>query len=264
MEGEVESQEAEGQGAVGGGQDHEPVKINQRITGYSVKETGGEGVEDEVQGEYVTDPPPRPRPIERPDEVWGRTFKLKTPVHDHAFYVTVNHVELEDGTIRPFELFINTKDPDMGAMLGILGRTASAVWRQGGDYLFLLDEWEEVYNPNGGFFVPKRGWCPSVVAYIGWTLRDHFKRLGLLGDPKNDLTQEQRQALEDHIAEKTGKTKYAVPEEDKPTTNPEDMEQEPVSHGGAEPFQCKDCKEWAVYIMDGCPTCAACGSSKCG
>ena len=60
-----------------------------------------------------------------------------TPVSDHAMYVTINDIVLNEGTPheqrRPFEIFLNSKNRslsvDRGAPRGIM----SAVFRKGGD-----------------------------------------------------------------------------------------------------------------------------------
>ena len=54
--------------------------------------------------------------IKRPDVLIGSTYKIKTPVSDHAMYVTINDIVLNEGTEyeqrRPFEVFINSKNLD--------------------------------------------------------------------------------------------------------------------------------------------------------
>ena len=54
--------------------------------------------------------------IQRPEMLVGSTYKIKTPVSDHAMYVTINDILLNEGTVhesrRPFEIFINSKNLD--------------------------------------------------------------------------------------------------------------------------------------------------------
>lgn len=51
--------------------------------------------------------------IERPDVLIGSTYKIKSPLFEHALYVTINDIVLNQGTAhelrRPFEIFINSK-----------------------------------------------------------------------------------------------------------------------------------------------------------
>ncbi|MDG2376025.1 MAG: NrdJb, partial [Woeseiaceae bacterium] len=52
--------------------------------------------------------------LERPEMLVGSTYKVKTPVSDHAMYVTINDIVLNRHTVheqrRPFEVFINSKN----------------------------------------------------------------------------------------------------------------------------------------------------------
>ena len=54
--------------------------------------------------------------LERPEVLIGSTYKIKTPISDHAMYVTINDIVLNEGTEyeqrRPFEVFINSKNLD--------------------------------------------------------------------------------------------------------------------------------------------------------
>ena len=51
--------------------------------------------------------------LERPEMLIGSTYKNKTPISDHAMYVTINDIVLNEGTEyeqrRPFEIFIDRK-----------------------------------------------------------------------------------------------------------------------------------------------------------
>ena len=52
--------------------------------------------------------------VERPEALIGATYKVKSPLFEHALYVTINDIVLNPGTEhelrRPFELFINSKN----------------------------------------------------------------------------------------------------------------------------------------------------------
>ncbi len=54
--------------------------------------------------------------LEQPEMLIGSTYKVKTPISDHAMYVTINDIVLNEGTEyekrRPFEVFINSKNLD--------------------------------------------------------------------------------------------------------------------------------------------------------
>ena len=82
--------------------------------------------------------------LERPEELIGSTYKIKTPVSDHAMYVTINDILLNEGTVhesrRPFEIFINSKNLDHYQWIVALTRIISAVFRKGGDVTFMVEE----------------------------------------------------------------------------------------------------------------------------
>jgi len=81
--------------------------------------------------------------LERPEVLIGSTYKIKTPVSDHAMYVTINDIVLNEGTAheqrRPFEVFINSKNLDHFQLIVALTRVISAVFRKCGDTTFLVD-----------------------------------------------------------------------------------------------------------------------------
>src|SRR5262249_26435517 len=49
------------------------------------------------------------QPLDRPEALPGKTYKVKWPDSEHAIYITVNDVVM-DGRRRPFEVFINSKN----------------------------------------------------------------------------------------------------------------------------------------------------------
>ena len=68
------------------------------------------------------------QPLSRPEELPGRTYKLRWPESDHAIYVTLNDI-VRDGRRRPFEVFINSKNMEHYAWTVALTRMISAVFR---------------------------------------------------------------------------------------------------------------------------------------
>ena len=54
--------------------------------------------------------------VERPELLLGSTYKVKTPLSEHALHITINDIVLNPGTDhelrRPFEVFINSKSMD--------------------------------------------------------------------------------------------------------------------------------------------------------
>ena len=140
----------------------------------------------------------------RPEHLLGATYKIKPPMSDHALYITINDILLNEGTEHeqrhPYEVFINSKNMDHFQWVVALTRVISAVFRKGGDVTFLVDELKAVFDPKGGYF-KKGGFMPSLVAEIGFAIESHLQTIGLLDKPELSSAQ---QAL---IAEK--KAAYA-------------------------------------------------------
>ncbi len=123
--------------------------------------------------------------LRRPEVLLGSTYKIKTPLSEHALYVTVNDIVLNEGTEheqrRPFEIFINSKNMDHFQWIVALTRIMSAVFRKGGDITFLVEELRSVFDPRGGYFKKGGRFMPSLVADIGDVLEHHLRRIGMLG-----------------------------------------------------------------------------------
>ncbi len=171
------------------------------------------------------------RPLDRPDALLGRTYKIKWLESDHAFYITINDVE-KDGRRRPFEVFINSKNMEAYAWALALTRMISAVFRRGGDVSFVVDELKAIFDPRGGQWMAGR-YVPSLLAAIGEVIERHMIEIGFLGmrSPQTVTTASFAQKL---------------PRE------------------GAPAHFCPRCGEASFVRMEGCDSCLSCGYSKCG
>ncbi len=180
----------------------------------------------------------------------GSTYKIATPLSEHALYVTVNDVILNDGTEhelrRPFEMFINSKNMDHFQWIVALTRIISAVFRKGGDVVFLVEELRSVFDPHGGYFKKGGKFAPSLVAEIGDVLENHLRMIGLLKGEELDEHQK------NYIAKKRKEHEQTMADSDGSQSDyPENAE------------LCKKCMTKAMIMMDGCLTCLNCGDSKC-
>jgi len=117
-------------------------------------------------------------PLDRPQALEGNTYKLKWPDSEHAIYVTVNDVIINDHR-RPFEVFINSKNMEHFAWTVALTRMISAVFRRGGDVSFVVEELKAVFDPRGGAWVQGK-YIPSILAAIGSVLEQHMIAIGFL------------------------------------------------------------------------------------
>ena len=218
-------------------------KIDKKIVGFQVK------TEEQKQEEIESNIVQMHEKVSRPEQLEGATYKIKTPLSDHALYLTINDIILNPGTDhelrRPFEIFINSKNMDHFQWIVALTRVISAVFRKGGDCTFLVEELKAVFDPQGGYFKSGGRFMPSLVAEIGWAIEDHLQNIGLLAPA--ELTDHQKKILDEKKADYTAKTGDDGVGGEFPTS--------------AE--LCKKCAVKAAIMMDGCMTCLNCGDSKC-
>jgi len=190
--------------------------------------------------------------VQRPEFLIGATYKIKTPVSDHAMYVTINDIVLNEGTPyeqrRPFEVFINSKNLDHFQWIVALTRIISAVFRKGGDVTFLVDELKAVFDPRGGYWQAGGKFMPSIIAELGYVIEKHLQMIGLL----------KKVELDDHTQKILAEKKAEFVERSKQT----DAFSKSHFPDGAQ--LCAKCSTAAVVMMDGCMTCLNCGDSKCG
>ena len=166
------------------------------------------------------------KPLDRPEALLGRTYKIKWLESDHAFYITINDIE-KDGRRRPFEVFINSKNMEAYAWALALTRMISAVFRRGGDVSFVVDELKAIFDPRGGQWMGGR-YVPSLLAAIGEVIERHMIEIGFTG-------------LRPPVP-----AQAAMPRE------------------GAPAHFCSRCGEASFVHVEGCDSCLSCGYSKCG
>ncbi|MDX8401085.1 MAG: TSCPD domain-containing protein [Mariprofundaceae bacterium] len=179
--------------------------------------------------------------LERDDILEGMTYKIKTPMSDHAMYITINDVVIHKGQPdehrRPFEIFINSKNMEHFMWIVALTRVISAIFRKGGDVTFLVEELKAVFDPRGGYYKKGGKYMPSIVAEIGEVIQQHLVSIGMM---EGQLSTPELEAKRREAREKLG--------------------EDAVNKG----MQCDKCGVMAVVRLDNCNTCLECGDSKCG
>ncbi len=261
------------------------MKIGKKIKGYSVLKP-----EDKTKLVPAEEAPSVPavvtaeviqmhEKVERPETLVGATYKIKSPLFEHALYVTINDIVLNQGTEyelrRPFEIFINSKNMDHFQWIVALTRIMSAVFRKGGDVTFLVEELKAVFDPRGGYFKAGGVYMPSIVAELGAVIEQHMKSIGLLHDPEMSpeqrvLIAEKRAAYEARVKKNREVSAAPVAEpafsSDMAGSGGESARKEPAESSAFPPgaTMCSKCNTSAVIMMDGCATCLNCGYSKCG
>jgi hypothetical protein len=245
------------------------IKIKNKIIGYEVvdnssdvTETKKSDIKDETTGKETATAEiiQMHEKLKRPDMLLGSTYKIKTPQSEHALYITINDVLLNQGTEhemrRPYEIFINSKNMDHFQWIVALTRIISAVFRKGGDVTFLVDELRSVFDPRGGYFKKGGKYKPSLVAEIGDAIECHMKMIGMIED--NGMDDCQKQMLDakrkeyENIHGKNASGSDAEKTVSKTSDFPSNSQ------------LCMKCNTKAVISMDGCMTCLSCGDSKCG
>ena len=171
-------------------------------------------------------------PLDRPSTLDGNTYKLKWPDSEHAIYVTINDILVNDKR-RPFEVFINSKNMEHFAWTVGLTRMISAVFRRGGDVSFVVDELKAVFDPRGGAWVGGK-YIPSILAAIGGVLEEHMMKIGFIEDSNTSLFH------------KSGEV-----------TKVENLKL-------SRQKSCTSCGQLDLQMIEGCMICRSCGYSKCG
>ena len=228
------------------------VKIAKRIVGYKVLEALPEkpAVAEELERAIES----MNENVSRPETLPGATYKLKTPLSEHALYVTINDIVLNPGTAherrRPYEIFINSKNMDHFQWVLALTRVVSAVFRKGGDCTFLVEELKAVFDPKGGYFKKGGRFMPSLVAEIGECIEKHLMDIGMIQAP--EIPEHAKRIMDEKRVQFEARSLNAAPA-------PEERNPYPA---GAQ--LCNKCMTKAMIMMDGCMTCLSCGDSKCG
>ncbi len=237
------------------------MKIDKKITKYRVQKPDQKPDDKSAELKNVgADGALRPKAkvirlteeVQRPEMLIGSTYKIKTPISDHAMYVTINDILLNEGTEheqrRPFEVFINSKNLDHFQWIVALTRIISAVFRKGGDVTFLVEELKAVFDPRGGYWQPGGKFMPSIIAELGHVIEKHLQFIGLIR--KTELDDHQKKLIAEKRAEFDERSRQA------------DAFSKSHFPDGAQ--LCPKCSTAAVVLMDGCMTCLNCGDSKCG
>ena len=182
------------------------------------------------------------RPLDRPEALPGKTYKVRWPESEHALYITVNDI-VQEGRRRPFEVFINSKN--MGALRLDRGADADDLRRVSGAAVrvaFVVEELKAVFDPRGGYWMQGR-YVPSLLAAIGEVIEQHFIDIGFIQAAKVEVPEKFQQAAE----AAAGSSSTAA-----------------VTGGPKGARTCPRCSQPSLVRQEGCDACFSCGYSKCG
>ncbi len=186
----------------------------------------------------TTEPPKEMKAYARPYALEGFTYKIRPPTMSSALYITINDLVLPDGRLRPFEVFLNSKDVSHSQWMIAVTRLLSSIFRQPLPFEFVIDELWQTHDPKGAYFIPGGGGaCGGVVAHIAKVIEEHCLSRGML-IRKAEIPDEVKQEL--------------------------DAKKEDAKKKGIKALACPKCQQETYLLMDGCYTCTSCGESKCG
>ena len=183
------------------------------------------------------------RSVMRPEVVDAKVYKIKSAFVKNAVFVTLSYVREENGLIRPIEIFINSKDLSKANDYVVLTRLISAIFRRSTDSLFILEELQGIYDPNGGIY--KEGkYIISFYAEIGDVIERFFYDVGILDKPT------------EHSVENSG---TPIITEETQTI----LAKDEGNAGNVEFKICPECNNRTLKNENGCDSCMDCGYSKC-
>ena len=172
----------------------------------------------------------------RPEVCDAKVYKLKSAFVKNSVFITLSYIK-EKNIIRPIEIFINSKDLTRAPEYVVLTRLGSAIFRRSNDPMFILEELQGIFDPNGGTF--KEGkYYHSFYAEIADVIERFFFDVGIMESPNNHSIKD------DSLANVT-----------KNETNTDNSE-----------FRiCNECNNKTLKTENGCDICMRpeCGYSKC-
>ena len=174
----------------------------------------------------------------RPEVVDAKVYKLKSAFVKNSVFITLSYVN-DNGVLSPIEIFINSKDLTKTSEYVVLTRLISAIFRRSTNPMFILEELQGIFDPNGGSF--KEGkYYHSFYSEIADVIKRFFYDVKII---------DESQSAQNHgngVDEKN-----EVPVE----SNVVDL--------NAEFRICPSCSGKSLKTENGCDSCMDCGYSKC-
>jgi len=174
----------------------------------------------------------------RPDVVNAKVYKLKSVFVKNSVFVTLSYIS-EGNIIRPIEIFINSKDLTRAPEYVVLTRLISAIFRRASDAMFILDELQGIFDPNGGSFKDGK-YYHSFYAEIADVIEQFFYDVGIV----------ERPAVHPHTDNGLVETSTV-------------FAQDEGNMGNVQFKVCPDCNNRTLKPENGCDSCMGCGYSKC-
>tara|TARA_Y100001970_G_scaffold292769_1_gene435734 strand:+ start:204 stop:839 length:636 start_codon:yes stop_codon:yes gene_type:complete len=169
----------------------------------------------------------------RPEVVDAKVYKLKSAFVKNSVFITLSYIKSAD-KIRPIEIFINSKDLTRAPEYVVLTRLISAIFRRATNPMFILEELQCIFDPNGGSF--KEGkYYHSFYAEIAETIERFFFDVGII-TKTDEFINNNNTASNDKFTSETLNSEFRL---------------------------CPDCSHKSLKTENGCDSCIECGYSKC-
>ena len=181
------------------------------------------------------------RSVMRPDVVDAKVYKIKSAFVKNSVFVTLSYVRESNNLIRPIEIFINSKDLTKAHEYVVLTRLISAIFRRSTDSMFILEELQGIFDPNGGSYKDGKYYL-SFYAEIGDVIERFFYDVGIIDKP----------------------VEHAIQDSGAPAIESETVLAKDEGNAGNVQFKiCPDCNNRTLKTENGCDSCMDCGYSKC-
>jgi len=176
----------------------------------------------------------------RPEVCDAKVYKLKSAFVKNSVFITLSYIK-EEGIIKPIEIFINSKDLTKTSEYVVLTRLISAIFRRGTNPMFILEELQGIFDPNGGSF--KEGkYYHSFYSEIADVIERFFYDVGIINHP-----------------EEVSISNNGEFEASKSETHNEKL----TMDINLEFKICPACLSKSLKMENGCDACVECGYSKC-
>tara|TARA_B100001250_G_scaffold412133_1_gene442560 strand:- start:1177 stop:1806 length:630 start_codon:yes stop_codon:yes gene_type:complete len=181
------------------------------------------------------------RSVMRPDVVDAKVYKIKSAFVKNSVFVTLSYVREANSLIRPIEIFINSKDLTKAHEYVVLTRLISAIFRRSTDSMFILEELQGIFDPNGGSYKDGKYYL-SFYAEIGDVIERFFYDVGIIDKP----------------------VEHPIQDSGSPSIESETVIAKDEGNAGNVQFKiCPDCNNRTLKNENGCDSCMDCGYSKC-
>ena len=175
----------------------------------------------------------------RPEVVDAKVYKLKSAFVKNSVFITLSYIN-KNGVLSPIEIFINSKDLTKTSEYVVLTRLISAIFRRSTNPMFILEELQGIFDPNGGSF--KEGkYYHSFYSEIADVIERFFFDVKIIDKP---ISHNEKELPSQEITIDANQESYGA-------------------HINTEFRICPVCSGKSLKTENGCDTCVECGYSKC-